>query len=188
MHHSHPDVQGSRLDWTPEDGVSWGRKTEGRRLGGKGRRKGHWRGGERRAGQASQPAAAHRELSIAGVPTQLPTLFILNMNINEGLLKYGHSFPPRAAATRPECQHASAARARPCSATDLSCLECEKSACCPLPTTRLWHKTTSVLCVCVGLCVDPQKQRTQRGWLHCLTLVLIRCLSPCSPHTYSKSM
>lgn len=26
-------------------------------------------GGERRAGQASQPAAAHRELSIAGVPT-----------------------------------------------------------------------------------------------------------------------
>lgn len=44
-------------------------------------------------GVHARPAAAHRELSIAGVPTQLHTLFILNMNINEGLLKYGHSSP-----------------------------------------------------------------------------------------------
>lgn len=44
-------------------------------------------------GVQARPAAAHRELSIAGVPTQLHTLFILNMNINEGLLKYGHSSP-----------------------------------------------------------------------------------------------
>lgn len=38
-----------------------------------------------------QPAAVQRELSITGVPTQLHTLFILHMNINEGLLKYIHS-------------------------------------------------------------------------------------------------
>lgn len=44
-------------------------------------------------GVQASPAAAHRELSIAGVPTQLHTLFILNMNINEGLLKYGYSSP-----------------------------------------------------------------------------------------------
>lgn len=59
------------------------------RRGGKGRRKDHWSGWE--ALWPCQPAAAHRELSIAGVPTQLPTLFILDMNINEGLLKYSHS-------------------------------------------------------------------------------------------------
>lgn len=44
-------------------------------------------------GVQARPAAAHRELSIAGVPTQLHTLFFLNMNINEGLLKYNHSSP-----------------------------------------------------------------------------------------------
>lgn len=44
-------------------------------------------------GMRARPASAHRELSIAGVPTQLHTLFILNMNINEDLLKYNHSSP-----------------------------------------------------------------------------------------------
>lgn len=93
-------------------------------------------GGERRAGQT---AAARRELSIAGVPTQLPTLFIPNMNINERLLKYRHS-----SSTCSRHQATSAARARPCSATDMSCLECEKSACCPLPATQPSHRTASV--------------------------------------------
>lgn len=62
-------------------------------------------------------------------------------------------FPAHAAATRPDYQPASAARARPCSATDLSCLECEKSACWPLPATQLSHKPTSVPCVCVRVCI-----------------------------------
>lgn len=86
-------LHGSRLyDQSPGDGVSW---VETWRNGDKGAKGGERtiEGGVRRSGQASQSVAAHRELSIAGVPTQLPTLFILSMNINEGLLKYSHSSP-----------------------------------------------------------------------------------------------
>lgn len=63
---------------------------------------GEWRSGGIEAERAieraevhgpGKPAAAQRELSITGVPTQLHTLFILRMNINEGLLKYSHSSP-----------------------------------------------------------------------------------------------
>ena len=111
----------------------------------------------------ARPAAAHRELSIAGVPTQLHTLFILNMNINEGLLKYGYSSLPYPTATRPWCQPTSAARAPPCSSTDLACLECGKkkkkrkkknqlAAQCP----PLSSPTIPLLCVFV--CVRTHRQ------------------------------
>lgn len=151
VHYSHPGGVGCVGQQWPErvrmkfQGVgTWRNSDEGA--------EGRERAIEGVRGVWASPAAAHRELSIAGVPTQLHTLFILNMNINEGLLKYGYSSLPYPTATRPWCQPTTAARARPCSSTELACLECKKISL--LPSTQLSHNPTSVLCVfvCMRVC------------------------------------
>lgn len=108
-------------------------------------------GGERRAGQASRcsQGAFHRRRPHSATYTVYP-----QHEYQWGPPKIQPFFLPYAAATRPACQPASAARARPCSVTDLSCLECKKSACCPLPATQLSHKPMSVLRVCVCVCLS----------------------------------
>lgn len=168
VHRSHPDRLTRRAGMKFQRAETWRNGDEGAKGGERA-----IEGGERRSGQT---AAARRELSIAGVPTQLPTLFIPNMNINERLLKYSHS-----SSTCSSHQATSAARARPCSATDMSCLQCEKSACCPLPATQPSHRTASVLRACRSVSV--------RTLLHCLTHESLRCLWPgLSLCAYSKSM
>lgn len=99
-------------------------------------------------GMWARPASAHRELSIAGVPTQLHTLFILNMNINEDLLKYNHSSPhmqqPPGLSVCPHRLHAHVLL------PPQTCVvwSAKKSACCPLPTAQL-----CAVCVCRHQCI-----------------------------------
>lgn len=108
-------------------------------------------GTERRAGQTRQPPPLTQSFpSEACVPTRLRTLFILDKNINERLLKYEHSSP--RAPPLPSRRVDSRRLARPCLL--LSCQECGKSAYSTPPATLLSHKTTlhlrrlSVYCMC----------------------------------------
>lgn len=106
---SHPPR--SWLCWRgPEDAV-WG-----------GERMAHWRG--REAEGAGQPAAAHKEPSIASVPTTY-TVFRLHA-YQWRRAKYYHSSSADR-SHKPECPALPLTCAYACPPTNLSCPECEKS-------------------------------------------------------------
>lgn len=134
-------------------------------------------------GVQARPAAAHRELSIAGVPTQLHTLFILNMNINEGLLKYGHSSPrtqqPPGRSVSPHRLHARVlVLLQTCLV--LSAKNQLAAHCPPLSSPT----NPCLCCVCVILCLHLKACRHQ-CIVSCLCLLgvcLLACQSALTTH------
>lgn len=133
-------------------------------------------------GVQARPAAAHRELSIAGVPTQLHTLFILNMNINEGLLKYNHSSPrmqqPPGQSVSPHRLHARVL-VLPQTCLVLSAKNQLAAHCPPLGSPTNLCLCCACVSVCVCVCPSVSASQSMQASVHCLLPVSLRCLPPC---------